>query len=143
MNTSSSLCIAAELKNLVEIRRFAQEAATAFGVDADVIPDVILAVDEAASNIIAHGYCGQEGLLEIQVWRDEDALVIRLRDEAAPFDPTSIPPPDPTLSLEQRIPGGWGIHLIRQVMDEMSHRVTPQGGNELTLVKRGLGGQQG
>jgi len=138
MNTTSSLCIAAEAKNLAEIRHFVQEKALAIGLDPAMIPNVILAVDEAVSNIIAHGYQCQEGAVEIEVSREGEALVIRVRDEAAPFDPTIVPSPDVTLPLEQRVPGGLGIHLIRQIMDEMTHRVTPHGGNELTLVKRGL-----
>lgn len=141
MNTCSSLCIAAESKNLSEIRRFVKETASALGVDPAVIPGVILAVDEAVSNTINHGYQGQGGAVEIELHRKGDALVIRIRDEAPPFDPTNVPPPDLTLSLEQRTPGGLGIYLIRQAMDEMTHRVTPQGGNELTLVKRGVGGE--
>jgi anti-sigma regulatory factor (Ser/Thr protein kinase) len=140
MNTSPSLRTTAELENLAEIRRFVEETASALGVAPAVISGVILAVDEAVSNIITHGYQGQGGIVEIEVGRERDALVIRLRDEAAPFDPTSVPPPDLTLSLEQRTPGGLGIHLIRQTMDEMTHRLTPQGGNELTLVKRGIKG---
>jgi serine/threonine-protein kinase RsbW len=139
MNTCSSLRIAAELNNLAEIRRFVQETATALGIDPAVIPNLILAVDEAASNIITHGYQGQGGIIEVEVSREEDALVIRLRDEATPFDPTSVPPPDLILPLQQRPVGGLGIHLIRQVMDEMAYRIMPQGGNELTLVKRGIG----
>jgi len=141
MRTSPSLHIAAEVKNLSEIRRFVQETASALGLPPAMIPNVILAVDEAVSNVIAHGYQGQEGAIEIEVSREGDALVIRIRDEAPPFDPTIVPPPDVTLPLEQRIPGGLGIHLIRQIMDEMTHRVTHQGGNELTLVKRGIEGE--
>jgi len=139
MKPSISLHIAAELKNLAAICLFVEEVATALGVDPAIIPDVVLAVDEAASNIIIHGYQGQGGAVEIEVGQEGDALVIRLRDEAAPFDPTTVPAPDLTVPLEQRAVGGLGIHLIRQVMDEMAHRVTPQGGNELTLVKRGIG----
>jgi serine/threonine-protein kinase RsbW len=138
MNSKSSLRTAAELNNLAEIRRFVEETALALGVDPTMIPGLILAVDEAVSNVIVHGYQGQGGTVEIEVSQEGDALLIRLRDEAAPFDPTNIPPPDLTVPLEQRLPGGLGIHLIRQIMDEMTHRVTPQGGNELTLVKRGI-----
>ncbi len=142
MNTKTSLRIMAEPENLGRIRRFAEETAMALGVDPAVIPDVVLAVDEAASNIILHGYQGRPGSIEIEVEREGDALVIRLRDEAAPFDPTSISSPDLSLPLEQRAVGGLGIFLIRQVVDEVTHRVTPQGGNELTLVKRGVGGKK-
>jgi len=106
--TSSSLRIAAELKNLAEIRHFVQETATTLGVDPAMIPNVILPVDEAVSNIIAHGYQGQGGNIEIEVSREGDDLVIRLRDEAAPFDPTSVPPPNLTMPLEQRDQADYG-----------------------------------
>jgi serine/threonine-protein kinase RsbW len=137
MDTESTLRIAAELKNLSVIRRFVQQTATALDADPTVISDVILAVDEAATNIIVHGYQGQPGIIEVEMRRTGDSLVVCLRDQAFPFDPTAMPPPDLTLPLEQRPLGGMGIHLVRQLMDEVTHRITPQGGNELTIVKKG------
>jgi serine/threonine-protein kinase RsbW len=142
LEISAPLRIPADLERLVEIRRFVKERATTLGVDPDLLPDVLLAVDEAATNAIVHGYRGQEGFVEIEVGREGEALVVRLRDEAVPFDPTSVPPLDVTLPPEQRVLDGMGIHLIRQAVDEMSHRITLQRGNELTLVKRGLGGMK-
>jgi len=136
MDTESSLRIAAELKNLSVIRRFVQETATALGADPDAISDVILAVDEAATNSIVHGYQGQPGIIEIEVRRIGDSLVVCLRDQATSFDPTIVPSPDLTLPLEQRPFGGMGIHLMRQFMDKVTHRVTSQGDNELTMVKK-------
>jgi anti-sigma regulatory factor (Ser/Thr protein kinase) len=55
---------------------------------------------------------------------------------APPFDPTRVPDPDLTLPLEERPLGGLGIYLIRQSVDKMVYRAVPEGGNELTLVKR-------
>lgn len=105
-----------------------------------MLSELLLAVDEAATNTIVHGYRGREGFIEIEVGRDGDALVVRLRNEAEPFDPTSVPPLDVTLPPEQRVLAGVGIYLIRQTMDEMTHRITLKRGNELTLVKRGVRG---
>ena len=139
MKTSASfpsLRIAAKLENLAAIRRFVEEAAAALGIDPATVTDIVLAVDEAASNIVVHGYQGQPGTIEIEVKRERDALLIYLRDEASPFDPTSVGAPDLTVPLEQRATGGMGIHLIRQIMDKVVHRITSQGGNELLLVKR-------
>lgn len=139
METSAapaSLRVVAKLENLATIRRFVEKATTALDVDPATVADAVLAVDEAASNIILHGYRGQPGIIEIEVERTGNTLAIRLRDEAAPFDPTSFPTPDLTLPLEQRAVDGLGIHLIRQIMNEVTHRTTPQGGNELLLVKR-------
>jgi len=134
--SSASLRVAAKLENLAAIRRFVEEAATALGIDLATVTNTVLAVDEAASNIVVHGYQRQPGTIEIEVKRGRDALVICLRDEASPFDLTSIPAPDLTVPLEQRATGGMGIHLIRQIMDKVTHRVTSQGGNELLLMKR-------
>jgi serine/threonine-protein kinase RsbW len=108
------------------------------GVNHRVIADVILATDEAATNVILHGYVDQPGLVEIALNRRGDALVITVRDQAAMFDPTGVPPPDLDLPLDQRTPGGMGVHLIRQLMDEVVYQTTPQGGNELTMIRKGV-----
>ncbi len=136
MDPEPTLHIAAELKNLSLIRRFVQERAAALGADQDVIADVILATDEAVTNIIVHGYQDRPGMIEIELRRSGNAVIVFLRDESAPFDPTSVPPPDVTQPLEKRPLGGMGIHLIRQLMDEVTHHITPQGGNELTMTKK-------
>ena len=138
MNAGSTLRIQSELDNLSLIRRFVEEAALGLGADQEVIPDVLLAVTEAATNIMIHGYQGQPGTIEINISRREDSLVVCLWDQAPPFDPTTVPPPDVTLPLEQRSPGGLGIHFMRQLMDDLTYRSTPQGDNELTMVKDGV-----
>ena len=130
------LRLTVELKDLAQIRRFVQESAEAFGVAARDVPNVLLAVDEAVTNVILHGYAGHGGPIEIVVSRLPGALVIRLHDEARPFDPTGVPAPDLTIPLVERAPGGLGIHLIRQIMDELSYRRRPGGGNELTMIKQ-------
>jgi len=136
MKSGTSLRFSAELKNLAAIRRFVQERAEALQADPALIPDIIQAVDESASNIILHGYQGQPGTIEVEVVLVGDDLVIRLRDQAPPFDPTGVPTPDLTLPLEARPLGGLGVYLTRVLMDDVSYRAPAQGGNELTLVKR-------
>lgn len=126
----------AEPGNLAEIRRFVNETAQHLGADQAAVDDTIQAVDEAAANIIFHGYAGKPGMLEIDVTRVDASLVVCLRDQAAPFDPTRIPAPDLTTPLTKRRPGGLGIYLIHKYVDRVQYRVSPQGGNELTLIKQ-------
>ncbi|MEK7784657.1 MAG: ATP-binding protein [Chloroflexota bacterium] len=130
------LRIAAELNNLPAIRRFVQETATALAAPARAIDDLVLAVDESTTNIIEHGYCGQPGDIEIEVGRAGETVVVHLRDQAPPFDPTRLPDPDLTLSLEDRPVGRMGVFLTRQLVDAVTYRLTSQGGNELTLTKK-------
>lgn len=135
MTTRYSLQTSAELKNLSQIRDFVEMAGMGLGFDPDLISNVQLAVDEVATNVMLHGYRGQGGSLEIELERVDTDLVVRLRDEAPPFDPRTVPAPDLTLPLTKRPIGGLGIHLVRRAMDEIVHRVTAAGGNELTLIK--------
>ncbi len=135
MSPLSTIRVTADVKNLAEIRRFVQASAESFKVDPDVIADVVLAVDEAATNIILHGYRGQPGFIEIAVERQGDSLVVHLYDQAPPFDPTQVPPPDLSLPLEERPVGKLGVFLINQFMDDAIYSTPPQGGNHLILVK--------
>jgi anti-sigma regulatory factor (Ser/Thr protein kinase) len=132
------LRIAAEVNNLLAIRRFVQDAAAALAVPAPAIDDLVLAVDESITNVIEHGYRGQPGDVEIEVRRAGETVVVHLRDRAPPFDPTGLPDPDLTLSLEERPVGRMGVFLTRQLVDAVTYRLTGEGGNELTLTKRAV-----
>jgi anti-sigma B factor antagonist/serine/threonine-protein kinase RsbW len=136
MDMTSKMQVPAELQNLGVIRRFVQETATALGSDRKAVDDMVQAVEEVAANIVVHGYHGQPGDIEVEVSLEKAMLVVRLRDRAILFDPTSVPPPDLTLPLEERRLGGLGIHLTRYFTDSMTYRVTDDGRNELTLRRK-------
>jgi serine/threonine-protein kinase RsbW len=129
------LRVNAELTNLGAIRHFVEGNTLRLAADEDVAYSLAHAVDECATNIIEHGYRGQSGSIEIEIDRVGDNLTIVLRDHAPPFDPTGVPPPDLTRPLEEREPGGLGIFLARQMIDQWHYRALPDG-NELTLIKR-------
>jgi len=131
-----SIQVSAQVSNLAVIRHFVDERATDLKANRKAIEDMLQAVEEAVANIIFHGYRYRPGNIEVEVWNEDDMLLVRLRDQAPPFDPTTFPPPDLTFPLEQRRLGGLGIHLIRKFTDRMIHRMTSEGGNELTLVKK-------
>jgi serine/threonine-protein kinase RsbW len=130
------LVIEAEVRNLPKIRGFVEAWATAQQAKRNAVDDLILAVDESATNIMVHGYKGQPGVIEISLDLDHDEMVVQIEDQARLFDPTNIPPPDLTLPLELRAEGGLGVYLARKFVDMYSYRVTEDGRNELTLRKR-------
>jgi glutamate/tyrosine decarboxylase-like PLP-dependent enzyme/anti-sigma regulatory factor (Ser/Thr protein kinase) len=138
LDISSPHRVVAKLENLSKIRRLIRDQAGILEVDQATIDDMVLAVDEAVTNVIVHGYQDQEGIIEIEVRREGDALIVHVRDESEFYDPTTVPPVDFAKPPEKRFLDGMGINLIRRRTDEISHRVTLQRGNELTLVKRGL-----
>lgn len=126
----------ATVRDLNDMRDFLEQAVLTLVGNEDVAGDLVLAVNEAVTNSLLHGYDGQPGMVAISVEADGDDLFVRLIDNAPPFDPTSVPPPDITLPLEDRPLGGLGVHMMRQLSDELTYRFTETGENELTFVKR-------
>jgi anti-sigma regulatory factor (Ser/Thr protein kinase) len=70
----------------------------------------------------------------VRLRRTGDSVAVEVEDDGRPFDPLQVPPPDLTLSLEQRPIGGLGIHLIRNLMDEVSY-ARRDGRNVLKMAK--------
>jgi serine/threonine-protein kinase RsbW len=137
MSSVFSLRIAADVHKLAAIRQFVEEKARALDAEPSAISDLVLAVNEMATNIVVHGYRGRPGTIDLELRQIGDAIEARLRDQAPLFDPTRVPEPDLTLPLDKRSLGGMGIHCTRQLVDTMRYHVTLEGGNELILVKRG------
>ena len=94
-----------------------------------------LALEEAVSNVMLYAYPGKSGQVFVEFVRaDEHQLVFTITDGGIPFDPTRQAAADITLSAEDRAIGGLGIHLVRQLMDNVKYERT-DGKNVLTLVK--------
>ena len=136
MDTAHVLRVDAHVENLSTIRRFIDDTAAALGVSPDTTLDMVQAVDEAVTNLIVHAYRGAPGLIEIDVRCENGDFVVYLRDQSPPFDPNTVPPPDLSVPLAKRRLGGLGVHLMRQFTDRMLYHTTPEGINELKLVKR-------
>ncbi|MCL4867503.1 MAG: ATP-binding protein [Anaerolineae bacterium] len=136
MEVIATLTISAQLEKLVQVRHFMTDAAANLPCEEEVIDDLILATDEAVTNIIIHGYQEQEGEICVTVCQQPDACVVILQDNAPPFDPNNAPAPDIQAPLSVRPLGGLGVHLIRQLMDEIHYQQNEAGANELTMIKR-------
>jgi serine/threonine-protein kinase RsbW len=135
-DTFFSMETTADLINLSTIREFIQFAARMYGADRSAVADIVLAVDETASNIMLHGYSQAPGIIKVIIECQEGVMKVSIRDQAPPFDPTSAAPPDLDLPLDRRPLGGLGIHLIRELTDRVEYTRTPDGTNLLTLYKR-------
>ena len=133
---TATISIVAGVDELAVVRAFVREHAKAEGEDGEVLADLVQAVDELVCNVITHGYEGRPGRIEIAFVPTADTLGFRIRDDAPPFDPTSVPEPPLHVPLNQRKLGGMGVHLARDLTDEFHHRILPTGGNEVTVRKR-------
>jgi serine/threonine-protein kinase RsbW len=131
-----TISIAAGVDQLATVRAFVRERVAAAGADAETSDDLVQAVDELVCNVVEHGYAGRPGSVEVAFLESAAELAFRIRDDAPPFDPTTVPEPPLDLPLERRRLGGMGVHLARALTDGFDHRILPTGGNEVTVRKR-------
>ena len=92
---------------------------------------IILAVNEAAANIIKHAYQGRpEEKIQITAEVSAGRLVFRLYDWGEGFDPESVQEPKFNGSQE----GGFGIYIIAQSVDEVNYFRDADGRNCIELI---------
>lgn len=105
------------------------------GVTDEILYDIQLAVDEACTNIITHGYAEMDpGSVILDLELDPGQLTVSLTDFGHSFEPGAAPAPDVDASIEERELGGFGLFFIHQSMDEVDYRVT-EDGNTMILTK--------
>lgn len=105
------LKIEANVENLETISGFVSEAMKQAKVDVVVVPRVLLAVDEACTNIALYAYPERKGYIHLICWLNHDDFVISIEDKGKPFNPCSVPPPTLDVDLDDRRVGGTR-HLL-------------------------------
>ena len=101
------------------------------GIPEELSMPINLALEEIVSNVMLYAYPHSSGRVLVEYTAP---LIFTITDSGIPFDPTKQKEADITLSAEEREIGGLGIHLVRQIMDEVIYeRVEDK--NVLTLIK--------
>lgn len=131
-----SLTVPADLDSLATISVFITDATARAGLDDHAAWQVQLAVDEASTNIIQHGYDAAPGEIELAWLVDGPDLIVTLRDRGRRFNPHDVPAPDITSPLEERQAGGLGLYLMSRLMDTVEFEFDDVQGNLLKMTKR-------
>lgn len=134
---SAKLTVSNETGFLQLVRTFIRELATMAGLEEDRAEALVVATDEACTNIIEHAFePGEKGSFDIEGTISPSELVVSIHDQGLPFDPSSVPdyaPPD-TDDPDTATARGLGFHLIRQAVDEARWIHRGKEGKELRLV---------
>jgi|ERR1041384_1133761 serine/threonine-protein kinase RsbW len=118
------------------VRHFVFEAALKFGFDEESASKIMLAVDEACTNVIKHAYeFAPTRDIELEVVTHDRQFEVVILHTGKPFDPDSVTTPDMKKYLSQFRRGGLGMHLMRSLMDNVEYKAGPDGRNEVHLVK--------
>lgn len=119
---------------MANVRARLRELAREFGfADETVVEHLVLAVDEACTNIMRHAYDGhRHGRIELDVSARDDVWEIRIRDYGKKCDPEKMQ----GRALDEVRPGGLGLHFIHSTFDEVHYDHSPEDGTCLFLRKR-------
>jgi serine/threonine-protein kinase RsbW len=116
-----SCTVPAEIGNLGKVQDFVADGATRAQLPKRRLDDLMVAVEEAFVNICHYAYSGSRGAVRVGISWDGESLEVELRDDGVAFDPLSVAEPDVTADLDQRVPGGLGIPLMRRMMDGLHY----------------------
>ncbi len=137
---------ASELKELAAIRAFIEtECRRAWGAEGSgrtysqvgpteaALDQLLLAVQEAATNIIRHGYDDADSRpirVVLEIGPDEVCLLFSYPGKA--FDPDKVPPP----VFDGTQEGGFGVYLIKKLVDEVRYHRDSSGLCSIHLHKK-------
>lgn len=122
------------LESLDEVAAFIRQACRSVdppGMPDKLFRDIDLAASEAVTNAIRHGARFEGDLLSVTVEISDRLFSLQVVDHGPGFDLAAVAEPD----LDQPAEGGYGIYIIRSLMDEVSYRRGPDA-NTLVMVKR-------
>lgn len=122
--------------NLLEVREFVSDAARQFGFADEDVANIVLAVDEACTNIIKHAYqYAPDKEISISIHRNNGAFEVKIIDEGRDFNPTELRAPDLRQNLSEHRRGGLGVYLMKKLMDKVEYNFAAGRKNEVSLTK--------
>jgi serine/threonine-protein kinase RsbW len=128
--------IESKTDNLLEVREFVLRAARDFGFAEEEASKIVLAVDEACTNVIKHAYqYAPDRKIEIIIQPDRDRMQITVVDDGKAFNPSITKLPDLKQHLSHYRRGGLGIYLMRTLMDKVEYNYSPGKKNRVRLTK--------
>jgi len=132
MNEQVTLIVPSHPKYLFVIRSAVYPIMVDAGLSKKEARKIVLAVDEACSNIIKYAYDGDHSkTIALKVSVDEETLAIELRDSGKKPEVKNIAP----RKLDDIRPGGLGTHFMAEVFDRVHYDTSGDAGTVLTLVK--------
>jgi len=132
------------LEEIPRLHAMLAERANPLGLSPDVRHALELSLDELLTNTISYGFPeGGEHDIVVRLQVDGERVVtLEIEDDGRPFNPLERPAPDTAAPLDERPIGGLGIHLVKQLMDEVRYR-RHGAHNIVTLTKRNDGKTHG
>lgn len=134
---TKNLIVKSRTENLSKIREFVSSNASEAGFSKDEIDNIILAVDEACTNVIKHAYkYSPDEDIMIEIKYNKSAFTVTIEDKGISFDPNLIPSPDLQKYHREHRVGGLGMYLMKTLMDEVKYMSVRGKYNRVSLTKK-------
>ena len=125
-----------DLSELDTLEEKLDEFCQKLGVTTKCFCEINLALEELFTNIISYGFSDKaDHRIKFILSYIGKTVTMRIEDDGEPFNPMEESSPDIRCPLEQRKIGGLGIHLIKNVMDDVIYK-RQKDKNLLILKKR-------
>jgi phosphoserine phosphatase len=122
---ASSRSFPRSFDSIEDIFTFTRETFSRGQVDSGLLPTVDLTLEELFTNMVK--YSASTAHIRIDMCAIEGGVEVTLTDyDVEPFDVTKAPDVDIDLPIEQRKPGGLGLHLIRRLVDSIEYEYSPE-----------------
>tara|TARA_B100001113_G_C20764564_1_gene472447 strand:+ start:13 stop:426 length:414 start_codon:yes stop_codon:yes gene_type:complete len=136
MNLSESKDFLVSSTSLKEVRTFSRDVFEKINLPQEQKDELVLAIAEAAQNIVKHGYKGVDSTtdrMEIKIALNDGKLEIGFFDKGKAVVPENIQ----HRQLDDIKPGGLGTYFIKQIMDGAVFKKDEKGWvNHLVLTKK-------
>ena len=121
--------------NLITVEEFVNYFAVELQVKGDKMAGLLLSVTEATTNAIKHANKNDRNKkVVITAEKQNDQLIVKIKDEGNGFDPAQVP--DPTAPENLMKDSGRGLYLMKYYMDDVSYNITDNGTE--TILKLNL-----
>ena len=133
---SQTITLANDLADLTKLAEFIDTFCEPLNPTPNDVMAFQLALEEAATNVMTHGYDdGQPHTFTVSLAADAaHRITAVITDDARAYDPLARPPVDINVPLEERAIGGLGVHLVKKLMDVARYE-RRDGKNILTLER--------
>lgn len=130
-----SFKLKSKLSELDKLCQHLERFGESIGLSPKCIFEANLALDELFTNIISYGFKDKrEHTIEVTISHQNNKLIFNIEDDGVPFNPTKVDAPDLECTIEECRIGGLGIHLAKNLMDEVCYQRC-NNKNILTLKK--------
>lgn len=133
--SGDKLTLTNDISEISRLEPFVENLISRHQLDPLLTGPINLALEETVSNVILYAYPeGEKGEVSISATCDNNSVTFIISDFGTPFDPTRHKEVNISATAEERPIGGLGIHLVKQIMDEVSYAYM-EGKNVLTMKK--------